>query len=217
MRRNRAKRGRNLCNHMILTCPPKTGPCWMRGFSILIRWDRPIWGDLHEQEASYTWADHIQAERSRSAIFPGPERPCGLQDNRGFRADAGWTLESGNILHARWGEGPGGALEACLVVFSIIITGCQAGGAVYLKNPKTGEVVSCSGHLTVWLFSSSSLAAQRGCINDFQIQGYVRIAKWNKCFLWKFNKFPHPDSRSSRKGVTHDGQFPVPNSQFGRK
>ena len=38
----------------------------------------PNQGDIHEQEASYTGVDHIQAERSRSAAFPEPERPCGL-------------------------------------------------------------------------------------------------------------------------------------------
>ena len=96
---------------IILIFPPQTGPCRMGQFSILFRYDRPIWGDIDEQEASYTRADHIQAERSRSASVPGPERPRCLQAHRGLRADVRDellnlercdTLQEAKVLVERW-------------------------------------------------------------------------------------------------------------------
>jgi hypothetical protein len=38
----------------LLIFPHKTGPNRMRGFSVIFRLYRPTWGDLDEQEASYT-------------------------------------------------------------------------------------------------------------------------------------------------------------------
>ncbi len=71
-------------------------------FSVLFRCDRPIWGDVDEQEAPYTRADHIQAERGRVPALSRPERACGLQENRDIRAgmrDELLNLEGFDTLH----------------------------------------------------------------------------------------------------------------------
>ncbi len=83
----------------------------MRGFSVLFRCDRPIRGDIDEQEASYTRADHIQAERGRDPAFSRAKRACSLQENRDIRAEMRDellnrelfdTLDEAKVMAERW-------------------------------------------------------------------------------------------------------------------
>ncbi len=45
----------------------------------------------------------------------------------------------------------------------------------YLKNPNTGNTVTCGPYKLSGTSGAASEAAERGCIEDYERQGYVRI------------------------------------------
>ena len=62
----------------------------------------------------------------------------------------------------------------------LILAACNVVEDVRLKNLETGEVVTCpgrAGHPSN--LQGAIVAEQRGCIEDFKEQGYVRLPNSN--------------------------------------
>lgn len=64
-----------------------------------------------------------------------------------------------------------------LILGLVVLVGCQQTAPVVLKHPKTGKTVQC-GPYHIGLsgdFKMEGIAMQeRGCIEDFKEQGYLR-------------------------------------------
>jgi hypothetical protein len=87
-------------------------------------------------------------------------------------------LESRNL-------GAGGMMQKILtaagaVVLVLGLSGCPATSEIIsLKNPTTGTIVTCGPYTKFGNINSATQAAQnelRYCVDDFQRQGYQRIA-----------------------------------------
>jgi hypothetical protein len=63
-----------------------------------------------------------------------------------------------------------------LIPLFLLLSGC-IDSSVYLKNPRTGEVVKCGSLHGTSYFESNVQANDFHCINDYKEQGYVRIPK----------------------------------------
>jgi hypothetical protein len=56
------------------------------------------------------------------------------------------------------------------------LAGCQTIEAVNLKHPTTGETVKCGPYSYAGAISQANyMNYQRGCIEDYQRQGFQRI------------------------------------------
>ena len=68
----------------------------------------------------------------------------------------------------RWATG-------MLAAVIISLAGC-ATEAVYLRHPETGQTVKCGPYSYVGNPGKSlAIEQERGCINDYQRQGYQRV------------------------------------------
>jgi hypothetical protein len=66
-------------------------------------------------------------------------------------------------------------LLALLVVAAVLLVGCSL-ETIYLQHPDTKEVKSCDGSTYLSLVGRDTGAyLQRGCVADFQRQGYERM------------------------------------------
>jgi len=64
----------------------------------------------------------------------------------------------------------------CLILSSVLLAGCLSIPPVTLKN-KEGHTVHCEGGIYSFLTADFYTDQQRACINDFQGQGYERVAE----------------------------------------
>lgn len=63
---------------------------------------------------------------------------------------------------------------------SVLVSGCASSETVYLAHPATGERVQCGPYRVVGNANASAVTAQnelRYCVEDFQQQGYQRVAQ----------------------------------------
>ena len=58
---------------------------------------------------------------------------------------------------------------ALLLAVGLLVSSCS-GGPVYLKNPKTGEIVDCAAAANI-----PGAMRERGCIDDYKDQGWERV------------------------------------------
>ena len=65
---------------------------------------------------------------------------------------------------------------AALIALTFALAACMRIEAVRLEHPETGRVVICGPYsgLTGYNFAATA-AIQRGCVEDFKEQGYVRV------------------------------------------
>ena len=63
-----------------------------------------------------------------------------------------------------------------LVLAALTLASCDTVSDVRLKDPATGEIAICQGKggLSANRYAVT-VAEQRGCIEDFKDQGYVRV------------------------------------------
>lgn len=61
-----------------------------------------------------------------------------------------------------------------MVAFCMILAACTDSTA-YLKNEKTGQVVSCGGTHAVTIMESAVVKREAQCIEDYKSQGFVRV------------------------------------------
>jgi hypothetical protein len=59
----------------------------------------------------------------------------------------------------------------------VLLAGCAATAAVFLRHPKTGETVQCGPYPYTGYTATAVAIQERGCIEDFQRQGYERVMK----------------------------------------
>lgn len=57
-----------------------------------------------------------------------------------------------------------------------LLSGCTD-STVYLKSPKTGEVVTCGSVHPVTLVENSKKDRDLRCVDDYEQQGYLRVPK----------------------------------------
>ncbi len=63
---------------------------------------------------------------------------------------------------------------AC-VVLVLAAAGCAPTENAYMKNPATGQVVTCGPYVMRIDYANAMAAMERGCVEDYQRQGYVRV------------------------------------------
>ena len=79
------------------------------------------------------------------------------------RLNGGRTMKMGKILVAG-------------VVVTLALAACQEIKAVYLRHPETKHVVECQSYRPLNIGTAQvRLAQQRGCIEDYRAQGYLRV------------------------------------------
>ena len=61
-----------------------------------------------------------------------------------------------------------------LLFVALLLGGC-ANSTTYLKNEKTGEVVTCGGTHAVTLAEGAIQAREAQCIQDYKERGFVRV------------------------------------------
>ena len=59
---------------------------------------------------------------------------------------------------------------ALLLAVGLLVSSCTS-IPVYMKNPKTGEIVNCGGQET----NPTGAIRERGCIDDYKDQGWERV------------------------------------------
>lgn len=65
---------------------------------------------------------------------------------------------------------------APLVAVAFALAACLRIEAVRLKHPETGHVVQCGPYTGMTAADkAATVIIQRGCVQDFKEQGYVRI------------------------------------------
>jgi hypothetical protein len=64
--------------------------------------------------------------------------------------------------------------HALLVLSILLITGCASD--VALRNPKSGQIATCKGGSRFGFTGHLAQQDQLRCIDDFQRQGYERVA-----------------------------------------
>ena len=58
----------------------------------------------------------------------------------------------------------------------LILAACQIVETVYLRHPQTGRVAQCGPYQGVGpQMGAVNVVQQRGCIEDYRVQGYVRV------------------------------------------
>src|SRR5437773_812098 len=62
------------------------------------------------------------------------------------------------------------------LLMAAALTGCQT-APVYLQHPVTKEIAKCGPYDARVAHYGSSVERERGCIQDFQRQGFERMAK----------------------------------------
>jgi hypothetical protein len=65
------------------------------------------------------------------------------------------------------------------VFCSVVVVGCSgtnqaSSETVYLRNPATGQVVTCGPYQLSGIGSPEAASAERRCIDNYQQQGFVR-------------------------------------------
>jgi hypothetical protein len=63
-----------------------------------------------------------------------------------------------------------------LIPLALLLAGCTD-STVYLKNPKTGDIVKCGDFHAQTLVENTHEARDAKCIDDYKEQGYLRIPK----------------------------------------
>ncbi len=65
---------------------------------------------------------------------------------------------------------------AALICVAFALAACARIEAVRLKHPETGHIVQCGPYtgLTDYTYSGAVIS-QRGCVEDYKDQGYVRV------------------------------------------
>jgi starvation-inducible outer membrane lipoprotein len=61
-----------------------------------------------------------------------------------------------------------------LVSVCLMAAACTT-APVKLKNPATGQIAQCGPYFLDGAFSDSQAQRERACVNDFQMQGFVRL------------------------------------------
>lgn len=62
------------------------------------------------------------------------------------------------------------------ITIPLALVACQEIEAVYLRHPETKRVVECQSYRPLNIGTAQiRLVQQRGCIEDYQAQGYVRV------------------------------------------
>jgi len=57
----------------------------------------------------------------------------------------------------------------------IVLSGCTT-EAIYMKEPKTGQVATCRAHpLAFPIYATVAAAHDQDCAQDYKDQGYVRV------------------------------------------
>jgi hypothetical protein len=62
-----------------------------------------------------------------------------------------------------------------LAVFAAFELAACTDSTTYLKNEKTGQVVTCGGQHPVTLVESAVQKREQECIEDYKAQGYIRV------------------------------------------
>jgi hypothetical protein len=57
----------------------------------------------------------------------------------------------------------------------VFCLGACTDSTVYLKNPKTGEIVQCGNFHAVTLVENSKKDRDLRCVDDYEAQGFVRV------------------------------------------
>jgi hypothetical protein len=63
--------------------------------------------------------------------------------------------------------------HAAVLALTFGLFGC--GETAYLKNPATGIVVTCGPYKLSGVGGMAREAAERGCIDDYERQGFMRV------------------------------------------
>lgn len=59
------------------------------------------------------------------------------------------------------------------LALTLWLAGCT--GAVHLQHPVTGRTATCGPYANVAGWKYTAIAHERGCVDDFQRQGYQRV------------------------------------------
>jgi hypothetical protein len=60
------------------------------------------------------------------------------------------------------------------ICLTLLLAAC-ADSTTYLKNEKTGQVVTCGGTHAVTIMESAVVKREAQCIEDYKSQGFVRV------------------------------------------
>jgi len=59
----------------------------------------------------------------------------------------------------------------------LLLSACTTLDPVLLKHPKTGEIAQCGPYEYTGYTATARVMEQRGCIEDYQRQGYERVPR----------------------------------------
>ncbi|MBV8185951.1 MAG: hypothetical protein JOY64_21605 [Alphaproteobacteria bacterium] len=69
------------------------------------------------------------------------------------------------------------ALFIIVLVLGLALAACARTDTVHLRNPQTGQEVTCGPYPFYALRASASAQLESQCIQDFEKQGFLRLAK----------------------------------------
>jgi hypothetical protein len=72
---------------------------------------------------------------------------------------------------------PSAALPLTLLALSLALGACAQTDPVHLKNPQTGQEVTCGPYPFYPLRASAGAQQESQCIQDFERQGFLRQPK----------------------------------------
>jgi hypothetical protein len=104
-------------------------------------------------------------------------------------------------------------MQLAWIVLALTVVACAPRETAYMKNPATGQVVACGPYYIGGM--GVQAAAERGCIEDYQRQGYVRVPapNWRGAFR-KISKWV--TTRGTRTILT-DRKWPTPPPKKGSR
>jgi hypothetical protein len=66
-------------------------------------------------------------------------------------------------------------MRAACVILALALAACAPTEYAYMKNPVTGQVVTCGPYVMRIDYANAMAVMERGCVEDYQRQGYVRV------------------------------------------
>ncbi len=66
-------------------------------------------------------------------------------------------------------------MRRMLMLLAVAVIGAGCTSAVTLRHPQTGQTVKCGPYYVETLTYGGVVARERGCIADYQRQGYERV------------------------------------------
>jgi hypothetical protein len=66
-------------------------------------------------------------------------------------------------------------MRIALIAVALAASGCAPTETAYMKYPTTGKVVECGPYVMRIDYANAMATMERGCIDDYQRQGYVRV------------------------------------------